>query len=67
MALTRLWLAEHNLSGEIAELGKIIWPNQFWLGDLYLGGNQLVGCIPEDLRSVPGNDFPHLSLPFCNS
>ena len=25
------------------------------------------GCIPEDLRDVPSNDYSALDLPFCDS
>ena len=33
---------------------------------LQLGGTQLTGCIPQDLRGIPQNDFSQLRLPFCD-
>ena len=33
---------------------------------LQLSGNQLTGCIPQDLRGIPTNDFSSLGLPFCD-
>ncbi len=32
---------------------------------MYLGGNQLSGCIPADLANVPTDDVKTLGLPFC--
>jgi len=32
---------------------------------VYLGGNELTGCIPGGLRDVPTNDLSGLGLPFC--
>ena len=35
------------------------------LEHLLLSNNQLTGCIPDELRDVPDNDFTSLNLPFC--
>ena len=55
-----LWLSDNRLTGGIpAELGSLN------LEQLDLSGNQLVGCIPESLRDVLGNDSSYLGLTFC--
>ena len=49
------------LSGSIpSELGNL--DN---LEYLYLGGNQLSGCVPAKLLDVPSNDVARLGLPSC--
>ena len=54
-------LYENKLSGEIPpELGGL--SN---LEMLYLGDNDLSGCIPEGLQKVQGNDFAHAGLKSC--
>ena len=35
------------------------------LYSLYLGYNQLSGCVPQGLQDVEVNDFAELDLPFC--
>ena len=35
------------------------------LRNLYLGGNDLTGCIPEGLQRVPNSDLSILGLPYC--
>ena len=57
--LFELHLNSNQLSGPIpAELGN--------LGILYLGGNQLSGCIPDGLRDVLENDLSTLGLAYCD-
>ena len=36
------------------------------LEQLNLSGNQLTGCIPQDLGGIPQNDYSALRLPFCD-
>ena len=36
------------------------------LNVLYVGRNQLTGCIPTTLRDVPTNDLAGLGLPYCD-
>ena len=36
------------------------------LEQLNLSGNQLTGCIPQDLRGIPRNDYSQLGLPLCD-
>ena len=45
-----------------AELGNLTN-----LEELYVGENQLSGCIPEGLRGVPYGDYFVLGLPFCGA
>ncbi len=61
--LEALWLAYNQLTGEIPpELGDL--SN---LRSLYLSGeNRWIGCIPDELRDVPHNDFVFLNMPFCS-
>ena len=60
--LIGLFLEHNQLSGEIpAGLGSLAN-----LGSVYLSNNRLTGCIPESLRSIKGNDFAKLGLPFCD-
>ena len=33
---------------------------------LNLSGNQLTGCIPQDLQGIPQNDYSQLGLPLCD-
>ena len=57
-----LYLHGNQLSGEIpTALGRLA----NLVGLLLGGSNQLTGCIPEELRYVPGNDLHRLGLPFC--
>ena len=39
--------------------------NLRYLRALWLGGSDLTGCIPDELREVPDNDFAASGLPFC--
>ena len=51
------------MTGEIpSELGSL--EN---LVHLFLSGNQLSGCIPEELRDVANNDLSLLNLPDCEA
>ena len=61
--LETLWLGYNQLTGEIPpELG-----NLSNLRSLYLSGEvQLTGCVPDELRDVPDNDFVFLNMPFCS-
>ena len=61
--LETLWLGYNRLTGEIPpELGDL--SN---LRSLYLSGeNRWIGCIPDELRDVPDNDFVFLNMPFCS-
>ena len=50
------------LSGPIpAELGGLTDLRELWLG-----GNQLSGCIPAGLETIPNSDLATLRLSFCN-
>jgi hypothetical protein len=62
------------LSGPIpSELGNLANLQALELHDnqlsgpeyLYLGGNQLSGCVPAKLLDVPSNDGASLGLPSC--
>ena len=56
-------LRENNLNGPIpAELGN--FPH---LEAVYLGGNQLTGCIPNWLRGVEAGDLSTLGLQYCGT
>ena len=37
------------------------------LSYLFLGGNQLTGCIPDGLKDVANNDLSLLNLPDCEA
>lgn len=55
-------LEESGLTGTIPpELGNLIS-----LEELFLGGNALVGCVPDDLVDVQENDLDALGLPLCS-
>ena len=61
--LVALDLAFHALTGTIpAELGNLA--NSLQL--LFLGDNQLTGCIPNALSRVSSNDLSSLGLSFCD-
>ena len=56
--LNSLDLRNNYLTGEIPETKTS--PRE-----LYLGGNQLSGCIPKVFRYVPNNDFLSLGMNIC--
>ena len=62
--LGKLWLHNNQLTGTIPpELSNLL-PS---LEELFLGGNQLTGCILKALRGVGTNDLDELGLPFCEN
>ena len=62
--LGKLWLHNNRLTGTIPpDLSNLI-PS---LEELFLGGNQLTGCILKALRGVGTNDLDELGLPFCEN
>ena len=62
--LRTLWIVDNHLHGPIPrEFGRLTSLKKLKLG----GSNQLTGCIPEELRSVPDGDLNRLRLPFCDA
>ena len=54
-------LADNGVSGEVPfVLGRLTG-----LSQLKLGGNQISGCLPVALLTVPDNDFDLLGVPEC--
>ena len=61
-SLESVYLDINLLTGKIPSgLGDL--PNLKWLG--LAGGNQFVGCIPDELRHVWTDDLEELELQFC--
>ena len=62
--LGTLWLHNNLLTGTIPPDLSNLLPS---LEELFLGGNQLTGCILKALRGVGTNDLDELGLPFCEN